>query len=266
REQAACPFPQASSALACLAVTARPRIAGTSSERGRVAVASRVANRDRCEPGRRTKANGPRKTPRRTRLPPPLAGGRSVSSRGRWPAVIAGRCVIAQAEGSLPDLGAAEIGWHHDPRPEMGARVFACPRPEGASVTGAVAGIVRLEPVVRERMADLETPVSAFAKLRGLGGAFLLESAEGGERMGRYSFIGVAPREVIVSRDSDPLVRLRQAMAGYERAEGAGLPRFSGGAVGYVAYEAARHFERLPLASRDPHHAPDAVFGIYDTV
>ena len=133
-------------------------------------------------------------------------------------------------------------------------------------MTGAVAGIVRLEPVVRERMADLETPVSAFAKLRGLGGAFLLESAEGGERMGRYSFIGVAPREVIVSRDSDPLVRLRQAMAGYERAEGAGLPRFSGGAVGYVAYEAARHFERLPLASRDPHHAPDAVFGIYDTV
>ena len=151
--------------------------------------------------------------------------------------------MFAQAEGLLPIPGAAEIGWHHDPRPEMGARVFACPRPEGASVTGAVAGIVRLEPVVRERMADLETPVSAFAKLRGLGGAFLLESAEGGERMGRYSFIGVAPREVIVSRDGDPLVRLRQAMAGYERAGGPGLPRFSGGAVGYVAYEAARHFE-----------------------
>jgi anthranilate synthase component 1 len=133
-------------------------------------------------------------------------------------------------------------------------------------VAGAVASVIRLEPVVRERMADLETPVSAFAKLQRLGGAFLLESAEGGERMGRYSFIGVAPREVIVSRDGDPLVGLRNAMAGYERKGGLGLPRFSGGAVGYVGYEAARHFERLPLASRDPHGLPDAVFGIYDTV
>ena len=130
----------------------------------------------------------------------------------------------------------------------------------------AVASVIRLEPVVRERMADLETPVSAFAKLRRLGGAFLLESAEGGERMGRYSFIGVAPREVIVSRDGDPLTRLRDAIAGYSRTGAAGLPRFSGGAVGYVGYEASRHFERLPLAARDPHGLPDAVFGIYDTV
>src|SRR5436189_4863456 len=92
-----------------------------------------------------------------------------------------------------------------------------------------------LVPVVRERLADLETPVSAFAKLRPLGGAFLLESAEGGERMGRYSFIGVAPREVIVSRDGDPLAALGRAMAGYDRRPATrGLPRFSGGAVGYV--------------------------------
>ena len=132
--------------------------------------------------------------------------------------------------------------------------------------TVAVFRGTRLEPVVRERMADLETPVSAFAKLRRLGGAFLLESAEGGERMGRYSFIGVAPREVIVSRDGDPLAALGRAMAGYERTSAAGLPRFSGGAVGYVGYEAARYFERLPLAPRDPHGLPDAVFGIYDTV
>src|SRR6266850_951011 len=54
-----------------------------------------------------------------------------------------------------------------------------------------------LVPVVRERLADLETPVSAFAKLRPLGGAFLLESVEGGERMGRYSFIGVLPRTTL---------------------------------------------------------------------
>src|SRR3981081_357661 len=62
---------------------------------------------------------------------------------------------------------------------------------------------VRLVPVVRERLADLETPVSAFAKLRALGGAFLLESAEGGERMGRFSFIGVAPRETFYFRDGE---------------------------------------------------------------
>jgi anthranilate synthase component 1 len=139
-------------------------------------------------------------------------------------------------------------------------------RPKERTVASAVASVTRLEPVVRERMADLETPVSAFAKLRRLGGAFLLESAEGGERMGRYSFIGVAPRELIVSRDGDPLAALRRALAGYARPATAGLPRFSGGAVGYVAYEAARHFEQLPLAARDPHGLPDAVFGIYDTV
>ncbi|HEY8861523.1 MAG TPA: anthranilate synthase component I, partial [Candidatus Limnocylindria bacterium] len=134
-------------------------------------------------------------------------------------------------------------------------------------MASAVSSVIRLEPVVRERMADLETPVSAFAKLRPLGGAFLLESAEGGERMGRYSFIGVAPRELVVSRDGDPLDALRRAMAKYDRPGGGpGLPRFSGGAVGYVGYEAARHFERIPLAPRDPHALPDAVFGIYDTV
>jgi len=133
-------------------------------------------------------------------------------------------------------------------------------------MASVVANVIRLEPVVRERMADLETPVSAFAKLRSLGGAFLLESAEHGERMGRYSFIGVAPRETIVSRDGDPLLALRAAMSRYERIGGAGLPRFSGGAVGFVGYEAARHFERLPLAANDPLALPDAAFGIYDTV
>jgi len=133
-------------------------------------------------------------------------------------------------------------------------------------VASTVAAPIRLEPIVHERLADLETPVSAFAKLRHLGGAFLLESAEGGEHMGRYSFIGVAPREVIVCREADPVALLRAAMGRYERASTGGLPRFSGGAVGYVAYEAARHFERLPLAARDPIGLPDGVFGIYDTV
>jgi anthranilate synthase component 1 len=158
---------------------------------------------------------------------------------------------------------------------------------------------IELVPVMRERLADLETPVSAFAKLRALGGAFLFESAEGGERMGRYSFIGVAPRtrlyfrhgEVVAERDPadvdfrvprtpnvaamtnalapDPLDALRAELARYRRAPHPGLPRFSGGAVGFVGYEAARRFERLPLAKNDPYAPwglPDMVFGIYDTV
>jgi anthranilate synthase component 1 len=155
---------------------------------------------------------------------------------------------------------------------------------------------IELVPVMRERLADLETPVSAFAKLRVLGGAFLLESAEGGERMGRYSFIGVAPRRRLYFRDGqvtvelwtgrdrqphghgavggtrpapDPVATLREEMGHFQRAPRAGLPRFSGGAVGFVGYEAARRFERLPLAANDPYGPwgmPEAVFGIYDTV
>ena len=166
---------------------------------------------------------------------------------------------------------------------------------------------IELVPVMRERLADLETPVSAFAKLRPLGGAFLFESAEGGERMGRYSFIGVAPREVLYFRDGDvvidqhpgpgPYARapersvaelastygqlrdvsarsdllgvLRFALGRYRRRAVSGFPRFSGGAVGFVSYEAARRFERLPLAANDPYGPwgmPEAVFGIYDTV
>ena len=132
--------------------------------------------------------------------------------------------------------------------------------------------VIDLVPVMRERLADLETPVSAFAKLRALGGAFLLESAEGGERMGRFSFIGVMPRETLelcAGDGRDPVRTLRERLAGYRRRAMPGLPRFSGGAVGFVGYEAARRFERLPLAAHDPYAAapiPEAFFGIYDTV
>jgi len=141
---------------------------------------------------------------------------------------------------------------------------------------------IELLPVSRERLADLETPVSAFAKLAHLDGAFLFESVEGGERLARYSFIGVLPRERLVYRDGvavhrtasgervlegvDPLVALREVLARYRRRRVEGLPRFAGGAVGYVGYDAARSFERVPDFSQDPLRLPDAVFGIYDTV
>jgi anthranilate synthase component 1 len=141
---------------------------------------------------------------------------------------------------------------------------------------------ITLSPRVRERLADLETPVSAFAKLRALGGAFLLESAEGGERMGRFSFIGIAPRatltfrgrkltldeqgDVRVTDAPDPLASLRSYMSRFRRAPARDLARFSGGAVGFVAYELARAYERIPLAPNDPHGMPDAFFAVYDTV
>jgi len=141
---------------------------------------------------------------------------------------------------------------------------------------------VRLVPIVRERLADLETPVSAFAKLRALGGAFLLESAEGGERMGRFSFIGIAPRAALTFRGGrvsieeagavrdeaapDPLASLRSYMSRFRRETVPGLPRLSGGAVGFVSYELARAYERIPLAAEDPHGLPDAFFAVYDTI
>src|SRR5437763_3873709 len=147
-----------------------------------------------------------------------------------------------------------------------GARVFSFLAKEIRMAVTATRlhRATELVPVTRERLADLETPVSAFAKLRALGGAFLLESVEGGERMGRYSFIGVMPRATISFRSGvativedgrerslaydDPLALLRVELAGYRRAGGSDLPRFSGGAVGFVAYEAARRCERLPAA------------------
>jgi anthranilate synthase component 1 len=150
------------------------------------------------------------------------------------------------------------------------------------TITAMTKSVSELTPVVRERLADLETPVSAFAKLRPLGGAFLLESVEGGERMGRYSFIGVLPRTTITFREglatvsegertrslkyTDPLVVLRDELARFRRPGGTELPRFSGGAVGYLAYEAAGRFERLPAASREVLGLPEAAFAIYDTV
>lgn len=142
---------------------------------------------------------------------------------------------------------------------------------------------VELVPVQRERLADLETPVSTFAKLAHLEGAFLLESVEGGERLGRYSFIGLQPRELYLFRDGavtirdangeryleapDPLATLRRGLSRYRRARVDGLPRFAGGLVGYAGYEVVRSFERVPTPPRDAFPAvADAVFGVYDTV
>src|SRR6266550_2752922 len=135
-------------------------------------------------------------------------------------------------------------------------------------------------PVWREVIADLETPVSAFSKLAaGIGGgrhAFLLESVEGGERWGRYSFIGVDPFLVMVCRDgvvswegtppaaaaempegSSPLEVLRTVLESYRTPVLAGLPPLHAGAVGYLGYDVVRYLERLPQTTTDEVGVPE---------
>ena len=116
-----------------------------------------------------------------------------------------------------------------------------------------------LIPVYREVLADMLTPVRAYTLLCPPGTpGFLLESVEGGERLARYSFIGSEPKPLVLDVD-DPLAALR-AMAGEVTAPVKGIPRFHGGAVGYLGYETARHFERLPLAQGAPPPMPETAF------
>jgi anthranilate synthase component 1 len=106
----------------------------------------------------------------------------------------------------------------------------------------------RLIPLQREMLADLLTPVRAYSLLCPPGSrGFLLESVEGGERLARFSFIGYRPEPFEVG-EGNPLDALRE-VADAEVAPVPGLPRFHGGVVGYLSYEVARHFEKLPAAA-----------------
>ena len=139
-------------------------------------------------------------------------------------------------------------------------------------------------PVVRSVLADLQTPVGAFLRIAGDAPfAFLLESVEGGERVARYSFLGANPwmvargrsAETIVERDGSQEVRrqnavefLREYFAGKKLASRAGLAPLSGGAVGYLAYDAARWFEPvLDLdGSAGPRETNDAVWMFFRNI
>jgi len=124
-------------------------------------------------------------------------------------------------------------------------------------------------PVCSDLLADLETPVSAFAKLRGSGPAFLLESVEGGENVSRYSFIGCNPRKIISAQagDGDPLKVLETELSGYRPVEVPGLPPFTGGAVGYLGYEYIHSVEpTVPLAAKDELGVPVMWFMLCDSV
>jgi anthranilate synthase component 1 len=115
-------------------------------------------------------------------------------------------------------------------------------------------------PVYREVRADLETPVSAYLKVARGPYSFLLESVEGGERIGRYSFIGTEPYRVIARNhdDGDPLDEIERELARFDAVEVDGLPRFNGGAVGYLGFEVAGHFEKLPLPGPDVLGLPES--------
>ncbi|MBI3885035.1 MAG: anthranilate synthase component I [Opitutae bacterium] len=124
-------------------------------------------------------------------------------------------------------------------------------------------------PVWTDLMADCETPVSAYAKLRGTGPAFLLESVEGGETVSRYSFVGCNPRKIIraAAGDADPLRALEQELAGYRPVATPGMPPFMGGAVGYLGYEFVHSVERtVPLAARDDLGVPMLWFMLCDSI
>ncbi len=124
-------------------------------------------------------------------------------------------------------------------------------------------------PVCADLLADLETPVSAFAKLRGSGPAFLLESVEGGENVSRFSFIGCNPRKILSAQpgDTDPLKLLEAELAGYKPVAVPGLPPFTGGAVGYLGYEFIHSVEKtVPLAAKDELGVPAMWFMLCDSV
>src|SRR5437868_13516244 len=145
----------------------------------------------------------------------------------------------------------------------------------------------RLAFVYREVLADSHTPVSAFARLGRGPYSFLLESVVGGDKWAAYSFAGVRPRAVVRARGADvevltaaggelrvtekvratePLKFLDDYLAKLTPAVPPGLPRFFGGAVGWLGYDIVRSFERLPSTKPDDLGLPELCFAVTDTV
>ncbi|MDP9039869.1 MAG: anthranilate synthase component I [Acidobacteriota bacterium] len=158
------------------------------------------------------------------------------------------------------------------------------PSPRGFA---ALARAHTLVPVYRTVTADLETPVSAFLRITQAAGAtpqpeaFLLESVEGGEHVGRYTFIGIEPYRKMTSRgrsilieegvqtrefEGDIFEELKKALGGHTPARLPGLPPFTAGAVGFFAYDVVRQIERLPSLAKDELDVPDACLMFFDQV
>ncbi len=137
-------------------------------------------------------------------------------------------------------------------------------------------------PVYRQLFADTLTPVSAFQKISNTDYAFLLESAHGGERMARYSFLGSNPftgfkcqgNDVEISKNgginhfksTDPFGELEKQISRFSPVHVNGLPNFFGGAVGYMSYDSVHYVENLPSSAVDDLNLPDMYFMFYDVV
>jgi anthranilate synthase component 1 len=146
----------------------------------------------------------------------------------------------------------------------------------------ALAKLGNVVPVYATHLADLLTPVSALMRLLGAGApAFLLESVEGGEKYARYSFLGCGPFMTVESVEGRVFERrerrtteidgnifhyLNQAFAKYRGVRADGLPRFTGGAVGYLSYESVRFLEKISTKKLKNLNFPDAHFMFFDTV
>jgi anthranilate synthase component 1 len=133
----------------------------------------------------------------------------------------------------------------------------------------AAARDYNLVPVWQTFVEDTETPVSAFLKLRGAGPAFLLESAEQGQRVGRWSFIGYKPRRVVrwsLADGGDPYALAAAEASAHRQAPLPGLPPFAGGAVGFFGYDCVRAVERLPEPNPDVLGLPDMALMLSDVI
>jgi anthranilate synthase component 1 len=133
----------------------------------------------------------------------------------------------------------------------------------------AAARDYNLVPVWQTFVEDTETPVSAFLKLRGAGPAFLLESAEQGQRVGRWSFIGYKPRRVVrwsLADGGDPYAIAAAEASRHRQAPLPGLPPFAGGAVGFFGYDCVRAVERLPEPNPDVLGLPDMALMLSDVI
>ncbi|MBI3312136.1 MAG: anthranilate synthase component I [Candidatus Omnitrophica bacterium] len=138
-------------------------------------------------------------------------------------------------------------------------------------------------PVYRQIPADFETPLTAYLKLQGKGPAYLLESVEGGERLGRYSFIGSEPSLLLSSKgrrvecvsggkkrqwttETDPFGELEKIIRPYRAVDLPELPRFSGGLVGFAGYDTVRFLEPVGSEKPDTLGVPDSVWMLSDSV
>jgi len=146
------------------------------------------------------------------------------------------------------------------------------------------AKLGNLIPVYKEILADMETPVSAFYKINNSDYTFLLESVEGGEKVGQYSFLGSNPSIIFQSKGNDvrtdyletgaheeiseidPLAELEKLMGQYKPVSVDGLPRFHGGVVGYLGYDMVRFVEELPDETEDDIDLPDCFFVLTDSI